>query len=326
VLPNRAISLDVLTLDYPDALERPGQGPSVVAIGMFDGLHRGHRGVIRAARDRARALGVPCTVFTFVGHPRAILRPEDPPSLLTPWDEKVRVLACEEVDRLVGAHFTHDFSRIEPEAFIDQILCSHLAAREVVVGYNFAFGRAQGGSVETLREAGQVRGFGVTVVSPVEHEGAPVSSTRIRQLLVEGRVEAVASLLDRPYMLSGTVVQGDQRGRLLGFPTANLDVASTKQLPAFGVYAGRARWRDRDWPTVINLGVRPTFGVPTLRVEAHLLGFEGDLYGEHMTLELEHRLRPEQAFPGVDALVAQIRLDADEAGHRLGVSLPGETA
>ncbi len=317
--------MDILTLDYPAALEHPGQGPAVVAIGMFDGLHRGHQGVIRAARERSAELGVPCTVFTFVGHPRAILRPEDPPSLLTPWDEKVAVLERERIDRLVGAHFTRDFSQISAEAFIERILRGHLSAREVVVGYNFAFGRAQAGSVEMLREAGSVLGFGVTVLPPVEYAGAPVSSTRIRNLLGEGQVEAVSELLDRPYTLAGTVVTGDQRGRLLGFPTANLDVESVKQLPAFGVYAGRARWREHVWPTVINLGVRPTFGVPSLRVEAHLLDFEGDLYGEHMTLELEHRLRPEQAFPGVDALVAQIRRDADEARARLGLALSGET-
>ena len=315
--------MEVLTLEYPAALEHPGHGPSVIAIGMFDGLHRGHQGVIQAARLRARELGVPCTVFTFVGHPRAVLRPDAPPSLLTPWDEKVDVLARAGLDRLVGAHFTHDFSQIEPAAFIGRILCGHLEAREVVVGYNFAFGRAQAGSVETLREAGHELGFGVTVLPPVGHDGAPVSSTRIRTLLGEGQVEAVADLLDRPYALTGPVVQGDQRGRLLGFPTANLDVESVKQLPAFGVYAGRARWRDREWPTVINLGVRPTFGVPSLRVEAHLLGFDGDLYGERMTLDLRHRLRDEQAFQGVDALVAQIRRDADEARGLLGMMPAG---
>jgi riboflavin kinase/FMN adenylyltransferase len=312
-------SVETIFLHYPDReLARPAT-PSVVAIGMFDGLHQGHRAVISRAKAIAEQEGLPCVVFTFVGHPRAVLQPDFPVPLLTTWDEKRALLAELGVDVVIGAHFTPAFSGIDARDFIRRILQEQLAARHVVVGYNFAFGYQQSGKVDTLRALGPDHGFDVTIVAPCTVDGAPVSSSRIRQLLASGHVEEANHLLGRPYTLSGLVVKGDQRGRLLGFPTANVAVDPQKLLPAFGVYAGHAHWEGHSNPCVVNLGMRPTFDPPQLRIEAHLIDYAGDLYDRTMTLELVHRLRPEQAFKSIDGLVSQIRADVARAGELLGV-------
>lgn len=302
-----------LTLDHPEK-------PAVVAIGMFDGVHLGHRAVVSKARELATELGLACVVFTFVTHPRTVLRPDTPIPLLTTWEEKSERLQLLGVDRLVGAQFTQSFAEISAEDFIRRILQEQLQARHVVVGYNFAFGHNQSGTVDTLRQMGPAHGFDVTIVPPYTADDGAISSSRIRKLLATGHIEEANRLLGRPYSLTGVVVQGDQRGRLLGFPTANVQVDDQKLLPAFGVYAGHALWDGQSRPCVVNLGMRPTFDPPQLRIEAHLLEFNGDLYGRHMTLELLHRLRPEQAFKGVDALVTQIRADVRQASDLLDLA------
>jgi len=312
--------LDISYLHYPDlTLERP-QEATVVAIGMFDGLHRGHQAVLMAARDIATERGLPLAVFTFVDHPRTVLRPDTPVPLLTTWSEKRDRLEELAADTLVGAHFTQAFSELTAEDFVRRILVDQLKARHVVVGYNFAFGHGQAGDTATLEALGPALGFKVTVVPAWNEEGAPVSSSRIRRMLGTGHIREANDLLGRPYSLTGTVVQGDQRGRLLGFPTANLTHDEKKLLPAYGVYAGHARWNGREHPCVVNLGMRPTFNPPQLRIEAHLLEFSEDLYGAVMTLDLTHRLRPEQAFKSVDDLVARIKADVAQAGELVGRS------
>ncbi|MNX89432.1 Riboflavin biosynthesis protein RibF [compost metagenome] len=320
---SKGYSVETIFLHYPElALGRPAT-PSVVAIGMFDGIHQGHRAVIAQAKAIAAREGLPCVVFTFVGHPRAVLRPDYPVPLLTTWEEKQALLAELGVDLVIGAHFTPAFSAIDAREFIRRILAEQLAARHVVVGYNFAFGHQQSGNVETLQALGPDHGFAVTVVPPCTDDGAPVSSSRIRKLLATGHVEEANRLLGRAYTLSGLVVKGDQRGRLLGFPTANVAADPQKLLPAYGVYAGHARWDGHSNPCVVNLGMRPTFDPPQLRIEAHLLDYAGDLYDRTMTLELTHRLRPEQAFKSIDALVSQIRADVAQAGELLqGAGIP----
>lgn len=309
----KGTSVETIFLHYPDLTVERVRTPSVVAIGMFDGVHQGHRAVITRAKAKATELGLPCVVFTFVAHPRTVLRPDNPVPLLTTWSEKQALLAELGVDMLIGAQFTPAFAELGAEAFVRRILKDQLSARHVVVGYNFAFGHNQEGSVDTLRALGPTLGFEATVLDPYIGDEEPISSSRIRQLLATGRIEEANRLLGRPYSVTGVVVKGDQRGRLLGFPTANLMSDEHKLLPAYGVYAGAAHWDGCVNPCVVNLGMRPTFDPPQLRIEAHLLEFSGDLYGQNMTLTLSHRLRPEQAFASIDALVAQIRADVVEA-------------
>jgi len=309
--------LETLSLHYPNLTVTSPWPPSVVAIGMFDGVHLGHQEVIRQARAIASERNLPCTVFTFVSHPRMVLRPDHPVPLLTTWDSKRCLLAELGVDTVVGAQFTPAFSELSARDFVERILVGQMRAKHVVVGYNFAFGHGQEGNGEMLKALGSEFGFEATVVSPVEFNGASVSSSRIRKLLATGHVGDANALLGRPYTLTGTVVTGDQRGRLLGFPTANLAVDESKLLPAYGVYAGQALWTEEgetfQEPCVVNLGMRPTFDPPQLRIEAHLIGWSGDLYGKRLTVSLQHRLRSEMAFKSVDQLVAQIRQDVDHA-------------
>jgi riboflavin kinase/FMN adenylyltransferase len=309
--------LETLSLHYPNLTVSSPWAPSVVAIGMFDGVHLGHQAVIREARTIASQRNLPCTVFTFVSHPRKVLRPDHPVPLLTTWDEKRCFMADLGVDTVVGAQFTPALSELSARDFVERILVGQMRAQHVVVGYNFAFGHGQEGNGELLSTLGAEFGFDVTVVPPFELNGASVSSSRIRKLLATGHVGEANALLGRPYALTGTVVTGDQRGRLLGFPTANLSVDESKLLPSYGVYAGQALWNEETGycqePCVVNLGMRPTFDPPQLRIEAHLIGWSGDLYGKLLTVSLQHRLRSEMAFKSVDELVAQIRQDVDHA-------------
>lgn len=309
--------METLSLHYPNLTVSAPWAPSVVAIGMFDGVHVGHQEVIRQARAIASASNLPCSVFTFVSHPRKVLRPDYPVPLLTTWDEKRCFLAGLGVDTVVGVHFTPGFAELSAREFVERILVGQMRAKHVVVGYNFAFGHGQEGDGELLATLGAEFGFEVTVVRPVEAKGASVSSSRIRKLLATGHISEANDLLGRPYALSGTVITGDQRGRLLGFPTANLSVDESKLLPAYGVYAGQALWMEGEEtfqePCVVNLGMRPTFDPPQLRIEAHLIGWSGDLYGKVLTVSLQHRLRSEMAFKSVDELVAQIRQDVAHA-------------
>lgn len=322
-MATRAPLLKTVYLRYPELKLTAEATPRVVAIGMFDGVHRGHQAVLQAARAIADREGLPLAVFTFVGHPRSVLRPDYPVPLLCTWNEKQRKLEEAGTDVLIGAHFTPDFAALSPTEFAQRILVEQLGARHVVVGYNFAFGHQQAGSVATLEALGPEMGFGVTAISALHLAEAPVSSSRIRKLLAKGQIEEANHLLGGSYEITGTVVLGDQRGRTLGFPTANLEVPASKLLPAYGVYAGTAHWQDQERVSVVNLGMRPTFDPPQLRLEAHLLDFMGDLYGAELTLRLKFRLRPERAFSGVDELVAQIHQDVQRARGLASEHAPG---
>lgn len=315
--------MDTAYLTYPELkLARPA-APCVVAIGMFDGVHRGHQSVLARAGAIARAAGLPLVVFTFVDHPRSVLRPDHPVPLLCTWAEKQARIAAAGADLLIGAHFTAAFAALPPGDFVRRILVEQLQARHVVVGYNFAFGHQQAGNVQVLEALGRELGLEVTAVDAVERGLSPVSSSRIRKLLAKGQIEEANELLGWPYELTGVVVLGDQRGRTLGFPTANLQVAPAKLLPAYGVYAGSAHWEGQERLTVVNLGMRPTFDPPQLRIEAHLLDFAGDLYGRELTVRLLHRLRPERAFASLAELVTQIHADVDVARERIAAPAPG---
>jgi len=307
---------------------------SVVTIGAYDGVHLGHQAVLRELKSLATgevrrtrvpvANDVPTVLLTFDRHPATVVRPESAPKLLTDLDQKLEVLAATgDVDHVVVLRFDAVRSREEPEDFVKEVLVDALSARVVVVGEDFHFGRGRRGNVELLRREGAEHGFDVVGLRLVDVPGVagPVSSTAVRRLVAEGRVDAAAALLGRAYEVRGTVTAGDRRGQDLGFPTANVVAPADILLPAAGIYAG---WylRPEGLPlaAAISLGRRPTFhadGSP-LVLEAHLLDFEGDLYGERARVRFVHRLRDEVRYDSVAALVAQTTLDVEATRAVLG--------
>jgi riboflavin kinase/FMN adenylyltransferase len=298
-----------------------GWPPSAVAVGNFDGVHRGHQALVTAAVARARATGGPSLVLTFDPHPAHVLRPGGAPAALTTLEQKEELLAGLGVDRLAVLPFDGALAGLSPEAFARTVLRETLGARDVVVGESFRFGHRRAGDARTLASLGAELGFGVHAVPPVLEGGSPVSSSRVRDELARGRVGAAAALLGRPHFVDGRVVRGDGRGRAIGVPTANL-APDNEMLPAPGVYAGYCRLGGGEsWPAVVNLGRRPTFGGGDLALEAHLIGFAGDLYGARVRLSFVAHLRDEERFPGPEALVARIREDVARA--RVLLSGPG---
>jgi riboflavin kinase/FMN adenylyltransferase len=292
----------------------------VVTVGNFDGLHIGHRAITDTVVTRARAIHGHAVVYTFEPHPIKILSPARAPCLLTTIEQKVELIEQAGIDALVVEKFDADFARTTAEEFIQNILYERIRPVEVYVGYDFHFGRDREGSMRLLTELGPRLGFSVTIIPEVTVGGRDVNSTRIRKLLEDSHVEDAAQLLGRPYRVRGRVIEGARRGRTLGFPTANLE-PENEILPAAGVYAGRLRFLDEgdpasgeEYPTVSNVGYRPTFeGRGSLQAEAHLIGFDGDLYGRRIELSFSDHLRPEQQFTGVDALREQIAADVDQA-------------
>lgn len=290
----------------------PG-GPSfAVAIGNFDGVHRGHRAVVDRLVARAGALGAVPAVFTFDPAPTAVLAPERHQPRLLPLPDRVQRLFEAGVEVVVVEPFTRAWAAHPAEWFADVVLAQRLRARAVIVGHDFRFGAGRAGDAAMLRA--RLPGVEIEEIAALTDGGAPISSSRVRRLVAEGAVEEAARLLGRPHVLSGTVVKGDQRGRTLGFPTANV-LAETELLPAHGVYAVRARIDDAPEarPAVMNLGLRPTVDGRRLSIEVHLFDFAGDLYGRTMRVDVVERIREERRFDGLDALVAQIRADADAA-------------
>ncbi len=308
---------------------------AVVAIGNFDGIHRGHQAIIAEAGRLARAAAAPLAVLTFEPHPRSFFRPTLPPFRLTPFRIKARLIASLEVDELFVLAFDEALSRLSPEGFVRQVLADGLAIRHAVVGDNFAFGHKRAGNAETLAALGRHFGFAVSRLERLAGaEGEIYSSTRIREALQAGGPGRAAALLGRHWEIEGRVLPGDRRGRSLGMPTANLALEGYLE-PARGVYAVRAgldRGRDIDWHDgVANLGVRPMFDGKTLLLEAHLFDFARDIYGRHLRVSLVERLRPELVFDGIPALMAQMAKDGREAravlaaaGARQGEPVRGE--
>jgi riboflavin kinase/FMN adenylyltransferase len=291
--------------------------PSVVAQGTFDGIHLGHQAVIRTAVERARTLGVRPVAVTFDPNPLAVLRPAEAPPELLPLEERLDRIAELGPDVCLVIPFTTQFAEVEADAYVKDVLLGLLRAREIVVGFNHAFGRGARGTPELLARTAGAAGVSVHVVPPLRVDGHAVSSTSIREALRQGDVRQAASFLGRPYALRGVVARGAARGRTLGFPTANLTAPPGLPL-ADGVYAARAEWDGRSAPAVVNVGVRPTVDGATRLVEAHLLGVSPDLYGRALTLAFLHRIRSERRFDSVDALRAQIAADAAIARRLLG--------
>lgn len=294
---------------------------SVVTTGTFDGVHLGHQAILRYLVSRAREIGGVPTVVTFSPHPREVVGGDAVP-LLTTLGERADLLEALGVERFVVLPFTRDLSMLEPEAYVEQVLRETIGLREIVIGYDHRFGRGRGGSRETLERLGAPGGFSVDVIPEQIERGLTVSSTQIRRLLLEaGDADAAAALLGRPYRITGTVVHGDARGRLIGYPTANVHPADPRKLvPKLGVYAVRLGLRDgRTLGGMMNVGRRPTFETDgAVRAEVHLFRFAGDLYGHTVAVDVVARIRDEMRFDGVDALVR--RLGEDEAEARAALA------
>jgi riboflavin kinase/FMN adenylyltransferase len=298
---------------------RPDAPPSVVAQGTFDGIHLGHQAVISTAVERARALGARPVAVTFDPNPLAVLRPtEAPPELLT-LDERLERIRELGPEVCLVIPFTMEFSRVEAEAYVRDVLLGLLRAREIVVGFNHAFGRGARGTPELLRRLAEPAGVVIHVVPPLQVDGVAVSSTSIREALRDGDVRRAASLLGRAYGVTGVVARGAARGRALGFPTANL-AAAPGLLLANGVYTARAAWNGESAAAVVNVGVRPTVDGATRLVEAHLLDSAPDLYGRRIALTFLDRIRPERRFESVEALRFQIAEDVMTARRMLGLT------
>lgn len=297
------------------ACPRPERG-AVVTIGAYDGVHLGHRAVIAEVRRLAEERGCESAVVTFDRHPATIVRPESAPKLLTDLEQKLELLADTGVDYTLVVHFDRERSQESAEDFVHEVLAGCLNARAVVVGHDFHFGRARTGNVSLLATMGGELGFDVLGLRLTEDDGEAISSTRIRKLIAGGDVAAAAALLGRPHQIRGTVHSGDKRGRELGFPTANVHVPAEVLLPGDGIYAGWYLRPDGSrHATAISLGRRPTFydDQSDSLLEAYLLDFDGDLYGEEARVEFVSHLRDELRFDSVDALVAQMQLDVADA-------------
>jgi len=294
------------------AASRP---PLAVAIGNFDGVHRGHRALIDAARASAAAHGARAAVLTFTPHPARVFAPALAPPLIMSLGRRLELLAEAGVEIAVVESFTREYAAIEAEAFVREVLVGRLGARDVVVGYDFSFGRARRGDPAMLARVGAGHGLEVAVVAPVMADGLVCSSTKIREFVLEGRVEGAALLLGRPFEIEGPVMRGAGRGRGLGIPTANV-APEGELLPRLGIYAGRATLLDEPdsarptYRAALSVGSNPTFTTGgRVSVEAHLLDWDGDLYGRRLRIEVLHRLREERRFESVEALVAQIQAD-----------------
>jgi len=283
-----------------------------VTLGVFDGVHRGHAALVEATVRWARAHDAPAVALTFEPHPAAVLAPDRRPPMLCPLAHRVQKLLHLGVDVVIVQPFTQAFSELSATAFIEQVLVRGLRARAVIVGDDFRFGHRRGGSVQTLRESGA---FEVVALPRVrDADGAPISSTRVRELITAGQLEQAHTLLGEPYTWAGVVVRGDGRGRGLGYPTANLAPIEPLLTPLEGVYACWAHLGAEAYPAAVSVGAPPMFAHARGRIEAYLIGLpDHDLYGRMLTLRFLQRLRPQQKFESIDALLQQMQQDTEQA-------------
>jgi riboflavin kinase/FMN adenylyltransferase len=300
-----------------------GWGRSVVTVGVFDGVHRGHQQLIGRAVERGRQRGLPTVLMTFDPHPAELIRPGSHPARLTSLRRRAELVAGLGVDAFCVLPFTAELARTAPAEFAHEVLVERLHAADVVVGRNFTFGHRAAGDVALLGELGQRFGFGVEGLDLITDDGITFSSTYIRACIDAGDVEAAAAALGRPHRIEGVVVHGDQRGRELGFPTANLSTPPFTALPADGVYAGRfgidtVDGGSRLLPAAISVGTNPTFSGRVRSVEAYVLDVEEDFYGFEVALDFEHRLRGQERFDDVEALIVQMNLDVERTRELLG--------
>ncbi len=284
---------------------------AVVALGMFDGMHAGHRELIKRCVKMAEQKAAAAAVYSFSNHPQTVLTGESPKSLMNT-DERRRVMESLGIQDVRLDEFTRELADLPPRGFIEK-LNAVWRLRAVVAGYNYSFGRHGAGTPETLRELGKEYGFAVEIVEPVMYDGEPVSSTRIRGCVERGDMQAAFAMLSAPYTLSGTVIQNRQFGRTIDFPTANIGVEPDRTLPREGVYGTEATVEGRRFNAVTNVGSNPTVGGTGISIETHLIGFSGDLYGKRLSVAFLKRLRGEVRFASIDALKAQIARDVEAA-------------
>ncbi len=306
------------TLDWqatpPDDCRR-----GAVAIGNFDGIHRGHAALLAELRRQAHALNGPAIALTFDPHPLDLLRPGQAPPLLTTPEDRARLLQEEGADHVLVLRATHELLALRASEFFMQVIQQRLTTRALVEGVNFGFGRGREGDVETLARLCEPAGIRLTVVPPVILDGVEVSSSRVRSFLSAGAVREAATLLGRRYRLHGVVGTGQRRGQKLGFPTANLQHLRTLA-PADGVYAVYVFHQEAVWPGAAHVGPNPTFGEDARKVEVHLIGFEGDLYGRPLAVDFVERLRDTRPFGGVTELVEQLHRDIEQARRIAGTA------
>jgi riboflavin kinase/FMN adenylyltransferase len=310
-----------------DRIDQLPDGVAVAAtIGVFDGVHVGHQQVLAQVRAAAERLKVASAVVTFSDHPAHVVRPENAPLLLTTLDQKLELIEAQGIDYVYLIAFDRERADTPPETFVEQVFVDALHAQAIVVGEDFHFGAGRSGSVDALVEMGQRWDFEVHPLALIRHRQdarEPVSSTKIRRALAGGEVERAAAMLGRPFEVRGVVQAGDQRGRSIGFPTANIPVPKYMAWPADAVYAGWCRRADGSLhPCAINVGRRPTFyeHAEQSLLEAHLIDFDGDLYGEEVSVSFSHFLRSERKFNGIEQLAAQLADDIDDARQLLVAS------
>ncbi len=310
-------------LDHREAIPASLRG-AVIALGNFDGFHRGHQAVAREAIEWARAEGRPSIIATFDPHPVRFFRPDVPPFRLTTLEQRQELYLAAGATAMLVFHFDAALAGMSAQDFVSGLLARHIGAAGVVTGEDFTFGKGRVGNRALLEALGREAGFACRTVAPVLDEGAPVSSSRIRDALRAGEPEVAARLLTRPFAIRGVVGHGDKRGRGIGYPTANLTIESYLR-PRYGIYAvtGRVLATGRELQGAANLGVRPQFDPPSELLEPHFFDFDGDLYGQEIEVAFRHFLRPEARFDSLEALVAQMDEDCIEARRLLDLSSPG---
>lgn len=299
----------------------PGVSSTVVTVGTFDGVHRGHQDVLAHLTERARERNSSSILVTFDPHPLEIVNPAAAPQLLTIGDEKLEVLAESRIDYAAIVPFTRDLASWDAVRFVDEILVGRYRVGHLLMGHDHGFGRNRAGSPEVLRELGAARGFTVEVIEAVRSgSGQPVSSTLIRRAVAGGDLDRAAEGLGRAYAIGGRVVHGEKRGRLLGFPTLNVSLASPRKLlPPTGVYAARVQTPLGEFGAMLNLGPRPTVGDQATTLEVHLFDATGDFYGSRVRVDLVRRIRDSVRFASLDELVEQLRRDEVAARQALSV-------
>jgi riboflavin kinase/FMN adenylyltransferase len=303
------------TIHFPDDGRPAWLAHPVLALGNFDGLHRGHLKIIERVKRGAAEHGGTPMAMTFDPHPPRVVRPDKAPPLLMTKAQRIEALGQAGIKCVAVVRFTHEMSLWDPETFVRTVLVEWLRVSEVWVGANFLFGHERSGNFTMLRALGQRYGFRADKIDPVRYKEFVVSSTRIRRLVAEGRMDEAGALLGHQYYIDGTVVEGRQRGRTIGFPTANLQT-DNELVPPHGVYATTLTIEGIVHASITNVGVRPTFGESTVTtVETHVIGYTGDLYGRHVRLGFVQRLRDERQFGDIDALKAQIEADVRRAGR-----------
>jgi riboflavin kinase/FMN adenylyltransferase len=302
--------------EFRESLPHP-----VVTMGNFDGIHRGHQEIFRILRREAEENGGTALVITFFPHPLKVLHPERAPRLITCLEDRIELIKCCGVGHILCLPFTEAFASWDPERFVRDILIRKLGTKKVLVGEDFRFGKNREGNIDFLQEKGEPYGYTVQKINPVQVDGMEVSSTRIRQCVQDGQIKQSATMLGRPYSISGKVVPGERRGKTLGFPTANL-ATDAELLPPNGVYAVRVILEGDRRPGVASLGVKPTFSGTQFTIEAHIFDFDEDIYGEPLRMEFVEWIREEKSFPDAGALVQQIHRDAREARRILQEGSP----